>query len=143
MLNSVIVPYFPSSVDHQPNLFSPEERAVEVLASHVVSTKRPLSINSLHTMDYGLDVMTRCQKEGKTLLCGFGEGGLCTDCEEMCVFDLSNCCLVALHVVLGFDQMLDKSRTLYYQSKQLEERLLSLRENAKGLQSHAPNVNST
>ena len=61
----------------------------------------------------------------------------------MCVFDLSNCCLVALHVVVGFDQMLDKSRTLYYQSKQLEERLLSLRENAKGLQSHAPNVNST
>jgi len=46
-------------------------------------------------------------------------------------------------VVVGFDQMLDKSRTLYYQSKQLEERLLSLRENAKGLQSHAPNVNST
>jgi hypothetical protein len=86
MLNSVIVPYFPSSVDHQPNLFSPEERAVEVLASHVVSTKRPLSINSLHTMDYGLDVMTRCQKEGKTLLGSFGKGGLCTDCEEIVCF---------------------------------------------------------
>ena len=86
MLNSVIVPYFPSSVDHQPNLFSPEERAVEVLASHVVSTKRPLSINSLHTMDYGLDVMTRCQKEGKTLLGSFGDGGLCTDCEKIVCF---------------------------------------------------------
>ena len=100
MLNSVIVPYFPSSVDHQPNLFSPEERAVEVLASHVVSTKRPLSINSLHTMDYGLDVMTRCQKEGKTLLF-LGGRWWYTACEEMCVFDLFNCCWVALNFNLA------------------------------------------
>ena len=43
----------------------------------------------------------------------------------------------------GFEEMLKKSKTVYSQSKQLEERLISLRESANNLEIHAPNVNST
>ena len=104
MLNSVIVPYYPLSIEHQPHLYTARERAVEVLASKGI--RNNLTINSIHTIQYGLDVMTRCQQE-------------------------------------GYKQMLKKSTTLYHEAKQLEERLLSLRESAHDLELHAPNVNST
>lgn len=57
MLNSVVIPYYPIDIEHQPNLYTHEQRAIEVLASKGI--RNNLSSNALHTMKYGLDVVSK------------------------------------------------------------------------------------
>ena len=61
MLNCVLIPYFPDTVDHQPHVYTAEQRAFEVVASKKIVQK--LTMNAIHTIHYGLDVMEGRQKE--------------------------------------------------------------------------------
>ena len=67
MLNLVLISYQPHTIEHQPNIYTAKQRVIEIVASKKISLK--LSINTLHTLHYGLNVMKSSQKDAfKTML---------------------------------------------------------------------------
>ena len=66
MLNCVLIPYFPDTVDHQPHVYTAEQRAFEVVASKKMSKifkKLSKDANGCQKMSKGVKKMSKLSKD--------------------------------------------------------------------------------